>query len=123
MNRRIILLLSLISSSFIYAQSIEGTITDNANKPVSESEVLVTNDNVKFSAITDEKGAFKIPVKENGNYLLEVIKDGVKTNSEKITVKGNARKDIQIKDEPIVQKVEGVTVTVKKKLFERKVDR
>ncbi|MEG0928060.1 TonB-dependent receptor domain-containing protein [Chryseobacterium sp.] len=123
MNRKIILLISLISTSFIYAQSIEGTVTDNTNKPVSETEVLITKDAAKFSAITDEKGAFKILLKENGNYLLEVIKDGVKTNSENITVKGNARKDVQIKEEPVVQKVEGVTVTVKKKLFERKVDR
>lgn len=123
MNRRIVLLLSLISSSFIFAQSVEGAITDKDNKPVPETEVLITKDNAKFSAITDEKGFFKIPLKENGNYLLEVIREGVKANSEKITVKGNAKKDIQLKDEPQVQKVEGVTMTVKKKLFERKVDR
>ena len=123
MNRRIILLLSLISTTFVFAQSVEGNITDKDNKPAVETEVVITKDNNKFTAITDEKGAFRIPLKENGNYLFEIIKDGVKTNSEKIAVKGNARKDIQIKEEPVVQKVEGVTVTVKKKLFERKVDR
>ncbi|AZA90724.1 Outer membrane receptor for ferrienterochelin and colicins [Chryseobacterium nakagawai] len=123
MNRKIILLLSLVSSSFALAQSVEGTVTDKENKPIAETEVLITKNDIKFSAITDEKGLFKIPLKEDGDYLLEIIKDGVKTNSEKITVKGNARKDIQIKDEPVVQKVEGVTVTAKKKLFERKVDR
>ncbi len=123
MNRKIILLLSLAASSFFFAQSVEGTVTDKENKPVAETEVLITRNNVKFSAITDEKGLFKIPLKENGDYILEIIKDGVKTNSEKIAVKGNARKDIQIKDEPLVKKVEGVTITAKKKLFERKVDR
>ena len=123
MNRKIILILSLASSSFIFAQSIEGTITDKENKPSAETEILITN--AKFSAITDEKGTFKIPLKENGNYLLEIIKDGVKASSEKISVNGNTKKDFKIKEEthPVEQKIEGVTVTVKKKLFERKVDR
>jgi hypothetical protein len=117
-------LLSLISSSFIFAQSVEGVITDKDNKPVSETEVLITKNDIKFSAITDEKGLFKIPLKENGDYIFEIIKDGVKTNTEKITVNGNHRKDIQLKEAPVAeQKIEGVTVTAKKKLFERKVDR
>lgn len=124
MNRKIVFLLSLISSSFIFAQSVEGSITDKDNKPVSETEVLITRNDIKFSAITDEKGLFRIPLKENGDYLLEIIKDGVKTSSEKITVNGNHRKDIQIKETPVVeQKIEGVSITAKKKLFERKVDR
>lgn len=124
MNRKLVFLLSLISSSFIFAQSVEGSITDKDNKPVSDTEVLITKNDTKFSAITDEKGLFKIPLKENGDYLLEIIKDGVKTNTEKITVNGNHRKDIQLKEAPVAeQKIEGVTVTAKKKLFERKVDR
>lgn len=124
MNRKIIYLLGLFSSSFIFAQSVEGTVMDKDNKPVSETEVLITKNEKKFSAITDDKGLFKILLQENGDYLLEIIKDGVKTNSEKITVNGNAKKDIQIKEAPAAeQKIEGVTVTAKKKLFERKVDR
>ncbi|AZA80477.1 TonB-dependent receptor [Chryseobacterium lactis] len=124
MNRKIIILLSLISTSFLFAQSLEGTITDKDSKPAGEIEVVLTKDNAKFSAITDDKGTFKIPLKEQGNYLLEIIKDGVKTSSDTITVKGNERKDHQIKEAPIQeQKIEGVTVTAKKKLFERKVDR
>lgn len=124
MNRKITILLSLISSSFLFAQSVEGIITDKDNKPALETEVLITKNDVKFSAITDDKGMFKIPLKEDGEYLFEIIKDGVKTNSEKITVKGTHRKDLQIKEAPVTeQKIEGVTVTAKKKLFERKVDR
>lgn len=125
MNQKILFLLSLVFSSFLFSQSIEGTITDKENKPVADTEVLVTKNNLKFSTITDEKGMFKIALKENGNYVLEIIKDGVKTNSENISVKGNEKKDIQIKEEASVteQKIDGVTVTVKKKLFERKVDR
>lgn len=125
MNRKIIIFIFLISSPFIFAQSIEGIITDKESKPAAETEVLVTKDNEKFSAITDEKGAFKIALKKNGNYLLEIIKDGIKTDSEKISITGNLKKDIQLKEVPPTteQKIEGVTVTVKKKLFERKVDR
>ncbi|PQA95778.1 TonB-dependent receptor [Chryseobacterium shigense] len=123
MNRKIILLLSLVSSSYFFAQSIEGTVTDLQNKPAPETEVLITKADTQFSAITDEKGMFKIPLKEEGSYIMEIIKDGVKTNSETITVKGNSKKDIQIKEVPVEKKIEGVTLTAKKKLFERKVDR
>ncbi|RNA61625.1 TonB-dependent receptor [Chryseobacterium nematophagum] len=125
MDRKIIFVLSLISSSFVYAQSIEGIVTDRDNKPAIETEILLTKDDGKFSAITDEKGMFKIQLKENGEYLLEIIKDGIKANSEKISVKGNIKKNLTISEQPITkdQNIEGVTVTVKKKLFERKVDR
>ncbi|MCS3531447.1 outer membrane beta-barrel family protein [Chryseobacterium sp. JUb7] len=125
MNKKLVFLLSLASSPFLLAQSIEGTITDRENKPSAETEILVTKDELKFSAITDEKGIFKIPLKENGNYLLEIIKDGIKTNSEKISVTGNTKKDFTLKEEAPAteQKIEGVTITGKKKLFERKVDR
>lgn len=123
MNRKIILLLSLVSSSYFFAQSIEGKVTDMQNKPAPETEVLITKADTKFSAITDENGMFKIPLKEDGNYILEIIKDGVKTNTENITVKGNSTKDIQLKEAPVEQKLEGVTLTARKKLFERKVDR
>ncbi|MCJ7933064.1 MAG: TonB-dependent receptor family protein [Chryseobacterium sp.] len=123
MNRKTVILVSLLSTSFIFAQSVEGTVTDRENKPAAEAEVLIIKDNAKFSAITDEKGMFKIPLRENGNYLLEIIKDGVKTNSENITVQGNAQKNIQLSEPVTIQKVEGVTITAKKKLFERKVDR
>lgn len=92
MNRKIILLLSLVSSSYFFAQSIEGTVTDLQNKPAPETEVLIIKADTKFSAITDENGMFKIPLKEDGNYILEIIRDGVKTNSENITVKGNSKK-------------------------------
>jgi outer membrane receptor protein involved in Fe transport len=124
MTRKLIFLFSLVASALAFAQSVEGNITDKENKPSPETEILITKENEKFSAITDENGTFKIPLKENGNYLLEIIKDGVKTYSEKISIKGNFKKNIQIKETPVAeQKIEGVTVTAKKKLFERKVDR
>ncbi|ASK30435.1 TonB-dependent receptor [Chryseobacterium sp. T16E-39] len=124
MYRKIFIFASLVFSPFIFAQSIEGTVTDQENKPAAEVEVLVTRDQEKFSAITDEKGVFKINLKKNGNYILETIKDGIKTESEKISVTGNIKKDIRLKEAPPTEKkIEGVTVTVKKKLFERKVDR
>lgn len=46
MNRKIILLLSL-AAAFVFAQSVEGTITDKENKPAVETEVLITKDNTK----------------------------------------------------------------------------
>lgn len=125
MNKKIVILSALASSAFLSAQSIEGTITNTSHQPSTDTEILVTKANSKFSAITDEKGKYKITLKEDGNYILQIIKDGITTNTENITVKGDLLKNIEIKEKkaPTEQKIEGVTMTVKKKLFERKVDR
>lgn len=125
MDKKVILLVALVSSTILSAQSIEGTITNQSQQPAVDTEILLTKENSKFSAITDEKGKFKIPLKENGKYILQIIKDGITTNTENITIKGDVLKNIEIKEEsaPAEQKIEGVTMTAKKKLFERKVDR
>ena len=99
MNKKICLLFAVASSAFLSAQSIEGTITNTSHQPATDTEVLVTKENSKYSAITDEKGKFKIPLKEDGNYVLQIIKDGITTNTENITVKGNLLKNIEIKEE------------------------
>ncbi|MCY0968634.1 outer membrane beta-barrel family protein [Chryseobacterium wangxinyae] len=125
MNKKIVLLFAVASSAFFSAQSIEGTITDKSHQPSADTEILLTKENLKFLAITDEKGKFKIQLKEDGKYVLQIIKDGITTNTENITVKGDLFKNIEIKEETTLteQKIEGVTMTAKKKLFERKVDR
>lgn len=124
MVRKIFTFIFFLFSLFIYAQSIEGSIIDKENKPAVETEVVITNDIEKFSAITDQNGIFKIVLNKNGTYLLEIIHDGIKVESEKITITGNLTKNIHLKEiTPFEQKIEGVAVTIKKKLFERKVDR
>ncbi len=125
MNKKIVLLFAVASSAFFSAQSIEGTITDKSHQPSADTEILLTKENLKFSSITDEKGKFKIQLKEDGKYVLQIIKDGITTNTENITIKGDLFKNIEIKEETTLteQKIEGVTMTAKKKLFERKVDR
>ncbi|MBK1897798.1 outer membrane beta-barrel family protein [Chryseobacterium paridis] len=124
MNRNIIIFLCMVSSPFIFAQSIQGVVTGKEDKSVSEVEVLVTKDKEKYSAITDGNGVFKIALKENGDYLLEIIEDGVKVESEKLSVTGDINKHFRLKKiSPVEQKIEGVVVEVKKKLFERKIDR
>ncbi len=125
MTKKAFLLLSLVSFAFLSAQSIEGTITDKSHQPSIDTEILLTKEKSKFSAITDEKGKFKIPLKENGVYILQIIKDGITINTENISVEGSLLKNIELKEEKASaeQKIEDITVTAKKKLFERKVDR
>lgn len=125
MTQKFLLLFALVLSLIFSAQSIEGIITTSASQPSADTEILLTKENAKFSAITDEKGTFKIPLKEDGNYKLEIIKDGIITNTENITVKGNLIRNFELKEVSATaeQKIEGVTMTAKKKLFERRVDR
>lgn len=125
MSKKFSLLVAIASSAFLSAQSIEGIITNHSQQPSIDTEIQVSKENSKFSAITDEKGKYKILLKEDGEYVLQIIREGIVTNTENITVKGNLFRNFELKEEKASaeQKIEGVVLTVKKKLFERKVDR
>lgn len=99
MTQKFLLLFALAFSLLVSAQSFEGIITTSANQPSGDTEILLTKESAKFSAITDEKGKFIILLKEDGNYKLEIIKDGIVTTTENITVKGNLLKNFEIKEE------------------------
>ena len=66
MNKKVILLFALATSAFFSAQSVEGTITDKSHQPSIDTEILLTKENSKFLAITDDKGKYKIDLKEDG---------------------------------------------------------
>ncbi|WP_185290148.1 outer membrane beta-barrel family protein [Chryseobacterium lactis] len=112
--------LFLFMGIFSNAQSIGGKVSDRKGKGISYIEVIATKDKAKNIAISDENGNFILKLSENGNYLLEVLENGSKSYSRNIIVNGNVINDITINDE---KEIQGINLTVKKKLIERKVDR
>lgn len=120
--KKFLVLSSILISAIYFAQSIEGQIINDKQKSISDLEVSLTKGNDRTFSISDANGNFKINVKDNGEYLLQVFQDGNSIFSEKINLTGNLQKNINIT--PIKETVvEGVTVVGKKKLIERKVDR
>jgi outer membrane receptor protein involved in Fe transport len=69
---RLILVLLLLSAP-IFAQSISGTVTDGQNSPVQNARVsIVSGDRVNVEAVTDANGAFSFDVGNRSNSILRV---------------------------------------------------
>ncbi|MDE5429447.1 TonB-dependent receptor domain-containing protein [Elizabethkingia meningoseptica] len=117
-------LVALIASGFLYAQSIQGKLVYEDKKQIADSEIVLFKGTERISGITDTDGTFNIKLKEGGDYKVDIFKDGNQLLSEYITIDGNVIKDFRIPLSKIADSnVKGVTVTGRKKLIERKVDR
>lgn len=119
--RKFYLSVSVLSSVLSFAQSITGKIT-HMEKPLSYVEIIAGKEKVKQTAISDEKGNYFLKFPENGNYQIDFIQDGVKVLHSDVLVEGDMKKDFSIEKSQEKQ-IEGITVTAKKRLIERKVDR
>ena len=106
---------------FAFSQQVTGKITQTGNT-VSYIEIIASKGEQKQTAISDEKGNYKLKLPENGNYTIRLIQDGAEMLSSDITVNGDVKKDFSI-DKKQEKQIEGVTLTARKKMIERKADR
>ncbi|UKB82950.1 TonB-dependent receptor [Chryseobacterium sp. MEBOG06] len=104
-----------------FSQSITGRITETGNG-VSYVEVVAIKDQKKQTALSDEKGNYSLKLFENGNYNIKLIQDGVEISNKDIQINGSVKQDFLIEKKKEKQ-IEGVTLTSRKKLIERKADR
>ena len=91
-------LVLLFFGNFYYAQSISGKIADKENNAISFAEIILTKNEIKKTAISDEKGSFTLQLPENGDYLLEILQDGNKIYSKTLTIKGNVSENIRLEN-------------------------
>jgi outer membrane receptor protein involved in Fe transport len=85
-------------------------------------EVIAVKDQKKQTAISDEKGNYSLKLSENGTYTIKLIQDGLEISNKELTVNGVVKHDFFIEKKKEKQ-IEGVTLTARKKLIERKADR
>ena len=101
---------------------ISGSVIDNTDIAVNYANVLlVKNDSIAQYEITDENGSFSLDA-EQGNYMLQICQFGDTLFSTNIILD----KDIDlgmIVGQHNTLKLHEVTVTARKKLIERKIDR
>lgn len=111
----------MLSPVAVFAQSIAGKITQTGNG-VPYVEVIAIKDQKKQTAISDEKGNYSLKLSENGNYNIKLIQDGIEISNKDIVINGAVKQDffVEIRKE---KQIEGVTLTARKKLIERKADR
>ncbi len=117
----LLVLLPVLSFSQI---QITGTVKNDIDKSIIEfANVLLMNSEEEYvtGGITDENGNFEIAV-DKGNYIIQVSFLGYADWSKNITV----GKDMDLGLISLTRKedeLEQVTITAKKKIFEKKVDR
>lgn len=119
--KKTLLAVIMLSPLAAFAQSITGKITQTGNA-VPYVEVVAVKNQKQQTAISDEKGNYSLKLLENGNYNIRLIQDGNEISNKDITINGTVKLDFSIEKKNEKQ-IEGVTLTARKKLIERKADR
>ena len=119
--KKILLSAIVLLPAAAFSQSITGKIKQSGNG-VSYVEIIAMKDQKKQSTISDEKGNYSLKLLENGNYNIKLIQDGAELSTTDVAVNGDLKQDFFIEEKKEKQ-IEGITVTARKKLIERKADR
>lgn len=119
--KKILLSVVMLGPVFAFSQRITGKIMQTGNV-VSYIEIIAVKDQKKQSVISDERGNYTLKLPENGIYNIKLIQDGTEISTSDVAVKGDMKQDFFIEKKQEKQ-IEGVTITARKKLIERKADR
>lgn len=124
-KKYLISLLSFIGMGIqLNAQSISGKVSDEKAKNISYVEVILLAGDHKFSAITDENGLFSIKLPKADSYKMEFFLNGSKVYEGNENIEGEITRSYTIKDiQQESQEIQAISLTKKKKLVERKIDR
>ncbi|NIF07736.1 TonB-dependent receptor [Chryseobacterium sp. Tr-659] len=109
-------------SAHLNAQSISGKVSNEQGKNISYVEVILSTGNNTFSAITDDNGLFSIKLPQKDSYTINFFLNGSKVYEATEEINGDLNKDFTIKAAD-VKEIKEISLTQKKKLVERKVDR
>ena len=124
MNKLINILILFISITTNAQTSIKGKIIDkDTEQPIEFADIIISSQSLEYpiGTITDVDGSFKLPIKK-GLYVLKVLFVGQELISKEIEIND---KDINLGTilVEISQQLGEVTITSKKKLIQRKIDR
>ena len=108
----ILLLLPLLLPTAAYAQSVRGTVTDAAHKPISHATLQLTQDETsrRRLAVTDALGEFTIANLPPGEYRVEAEAEGFRKHLQQITLQLNQEANLEISLDP-GRRTETVQVT------------
>ena len=124
-KKYLIPLLSFIGMGIqLNAQSISGKVSDEKAKNISYVEIILLTGDQKFTAMTDENGIFSIKLPKADSYKMEFFLNGSKVYEGNENIEGEITRSYTIKDnQQESQQIQAISLTKKKKLVERKIDR
>jgi outer membrane receptor protein involved in Fe transport len=127
MKKMILLLPGVFLGVFLYAQStITGRISDEKDKPVRGATVFLVqqkDSSLVLSALSDAAGAYSFQEVKNGNYAVTVHMVGYTRTFHPVAVNGKSIEMPEIKLQPQVNTLAGVTVTATKPFLEQRADK
>ncbi|MGV3461283.1 MAG: outer membrane beta-barrel protein [Flavobacterium sp.] len=124
MKSSITILLLLLVSLAATAQSsvVTGRVKDAANGPVPFAEVSLAEPDSTLNQWADDNGLFELKGLNNGTFVLKVKALGFKDYVKEVTINGKTSVGDIILEED-VQQLDEVTVTAKRPIVRRKIDR
>lgn len=124
--RSLLLLLSIIATLGLQAQTISGKIADDKQRPVKSATVLLlrqSDSSLVRSALSDNNGNFKFTDVAEGKYLVKIDLISHKRSFSKADIAGN---DVQLGTINLLADattLQGVTVTATKPFLEQRADK
>ena len=120
-------LLTLSYLSFVVAasgQHLSGTITDESNKPIPFTNVLLlqsSDSSLVQGAVADEAGQYELSDLPTGTFLLSVTAVGYQSAYQSVNLPGRQTVDVRLSENTV--QLDAVEVVAQRPLYEQQVDR
>ena len=93
MNKKVLLVSSLLMSLMGYSQTVKGRVVQHDN-PVSNASIILKKGDKEMTSMTDASGFFNVTLTEGGSYTISIVAEGVNPLENQITVEDNGVLDL-----------------------------
>ena len=109
MNKKVLLVSSLLMSLMGYSQTVKGRVVQHDN-PVSNASIILKKGDKEMTSMTDASGFFNVTLTEGGSYTISIVAEGANPMENQITVEDNGVLDLgdvivyqMVTSEPVVE--------------------
>ena len=93
MNKKVLLVSSLLMSLMGYSQTVKGRVVQHDN-PVSNASIILKKGDKEMTSMTDASGFFNVTLTEGGSYTISIVAEGANPMENQITVEDNGVLDL-----------------------------
>ena len=93
MNKKVLLVSSLLVSLMGYSQTVKGRVVQHDN-PVSNASIILKKGDKEMTSMTDASGFFNVTLTEGGSYTISIVAEGANLLENQITVEDNGVLDL-----------------------------
>lgn len=93
MNKKVLLVSSLLMSLMGYSQTVKGRVVQHDN-PVSNASIILKKGDKEMTSMTDALGFFNVTLTEGGSYTISIVAEGANPLENQITVEDNGVLDL-----------------------------